>query len=170
MVAAQLPFLLDRSSIYSKEICISLFVNMLYFICIMLLSIKGPLATNVKLQSCGNGQNELSSVDISPCPEQPCVFKIGTVLQLSIKYITKNVARSGKFILGYTFQGQTKAIVFDKLGPDQDGQVVNLAETFTIPVDLVLKSDSFMIAIIKRRKLGTTVIMSCGQIAVKIVA
>lgn len=53
-------------------------------------------ATNVNYTDCGSKEAEIKSLDLTPCDEVPCNFKIGTTVSGTLSFIAKEYFTSGR--------------------------------------------------------------------------
>lgn len=49
------------------------------------------VADSVKFKDCGSVESKIQTVDITPCPQEPCIFQKGSSVNVSVTF-TSNVA------------------------------------------------------------------------------
>lgn len=72
-------------------------MNANIFFAVMLLTIGAVSSKRIRYQSCGSQTRaEISSVDITPCDQDPCVFRRGKQETFTVKFIPRELITSAK--------------------------------------------------------------------------
>lgn len=50
----------------------------------------------IDFRTCAKGKADISSVDVNPCPKEPCVFKKGTTVNTTVTFTPKEQINGGK--------------------------------------------------------------------------
>lgn len=98
------------------------------------------LGNPVKFEPCKDSPDrEPNSVDVTPCPEQPCVFDRGTTVNTTIKFTPKQAMTSGKLeIFGVIFGVKTPFPLENPDPCEKHGLVCPLKENVEVALTLSL--------------------------------
>ena len=87
-------------------------MNVNVFFVVMLFTIGAVSSKRIRYQRCpgrSQGRGEIISVDVTPCDQDPCVFKIGKQETFTMKFIPRESITSLKLFI-YGIKGSTTLI------------------------------------------------------------